>query len=698
MPQKLKKLYDPLTGGLLTEVNPLAFKETFTTDELNCVVTRKFGRSPRLGYEFGDISVGFGNVISLADVDYKTQPFNVASWPNPDNVPSKQFMVAQVQGGRIIIYDVTDPFNPAYKKQFNGLPRLPGVTTLTKDFKMFHGKGAFFVCSPEIDSFIVKYDYLSDTFTRTYLSFKVRDFDQFPADEDFDAHPVNPSNKYIYNLKNQGWLPQNNQTGDPIDLYKQVTGTFPSLAEQWFVAKRPENDGREVQFNPDAMQSFYFGSSQAPSGHFIYDAFLFDRNTKANDQTLPTEVKNKRMSSGTFGFGRAWWTDGELIYFSQTITDDILKSQLCHQAGDPTAEFFSDIVDTDGGVISIVEANDIKALVTTRDSIMAFAENGVWVITGGEGDLFKPSNFRIYQASTIGIVGPLSYAKIDELPMWIAPNGIMTFKFDDVNQEYLPVNITDTTIRDYFFNTMQNKSQSRIYYDELDFKTYIMWGTTADYFNRALVIDMRNGAKHPWEFEDDSAKRFIIGAFNIQGSINVSSNVSVIDGFGNSVIDSAGNQIVTSEGVQDLTITTNLFFVHQLIGESSQVLQFGQFTQGTLLDFDNTTGYNTFIESGTLVEEQFSSEKKIPYLWTYFTENLDGSACTVKAKWDFSIDELSNDQTASAPVYISQGPFRSINRTRVKLPGHGESLKIRYEGTPGKDFEILGFSLLWEIQ
>ena len=696
MPQKLKKLYDPLTGGLLTEVNPLAFKETFTTDELNCIVTRKFGRSPRLGYETGDITPSFGNVIATSDTDFKTQPLDIASWPNPGNTPGKQFMVAQVQSGRINIFDVTDPFNPVFKKQFNDLVRRPGVINVTQRFKMFYGKGAFFVCSPEIEAFVIEFDYLKDTFTQTYLTFKVRDFDQFPPDEDFDAHPVNPSNKYIYNLKNQGWVPQNNQTGDPIDLYRQVTGTFPSLAEQWFVAKRPENDGREVQFNPDAMQSFYFGSSQAPSGHFIYDAFLFDRSQKVNDQTLPTEVKNKRMSSGTFGFGRAWWSDGELIYFSQTITDDVLKSQLCHQAGDPTAEFFSDIVDTDGGVISIVEANDIKALVTTRDSILAFAENGVWVITGGEGDLFKPANFRIYQASTIGIVSSHSYVKVDELPMWIAPNGIMTFKFDDVNQEYLPVNVTETTIRDYFFNTMQNKTQCRLYYDELDFKVYIMWGTTPNYFNRALVIDMRNGAKHPWEFEDQTGTKFIVGAFNIQGAINVSSSVGVVDGFTNRVVVN-GDPVVTSDSVQDLAITTNLFFVHQFI-DTAQFIQFGQFTQGTLLDFNNSVGFDTFIESGTLSEEQFSSEKKIPYLWTYFTENLDDSACTVKAKWDFSIDPLSNDQTTSAPVYVSQGPFRSINRTRVKLPGQGESLKIRYEGTPGKNFEILGFSLLWEIQ
>ena len=80
----------------------------------------------------------------------------------------------------------------------------------------------------------------------------------------------------------------------------------------------------------------------------------------------------------------------------------------------------------------------------------------------------------------------------------------------------------------------------------------------------------------------------------------------------------------------------------------------------------------------------------------------DVYSCIVTAKYDFAIDgttgkwttpqeayKLSTKRLAKAAVDERLYPFKVID-TRLKLRGSGKVLVLRYESTPGKDFELIG--------
>ena len=50
-------------------------------------------------------------------------------------------------------------------------------------------------------------------------------------------------------------------------------------------------------------------------------------------------------------------------------------------------------------------------------------------------------------------------------------------------------------------------------------------------------------------------------------------------------------------------------------------------------------------------------------------------------------------RTPRVPVDIQ--PLYDVRRSRLKIRGRGESLAVRFESEPGKDFIILGWAVKW---
>lgn len=80
----------------------------------------------------------------------------------------------------------------------------------------------------------------------------------------------------------------------------------------------------------------------------------------------------------------------------------------------------------------------------------------------------------------------------------------------------------------------------------------------------------------------------------------------------------------------------------------------------------------------------------------------DTYSCIVTAKFDFAIDggtgkwttpqeayKLSTKRLANAAVDERLYPYKVID-TRLKLRGAGKVVVLRYESSPGKDFELIG--------
>ena len=152
----------------------------------------------------------------------------------------------------------------------------------------------------------------------------------------------------------------------------------------------------------------YSGNTLIVNGHFILDLFNQQRTTASGvstgfspivrndwlgrfrdftspppDETgIEDTIISDRFSSTAAYAGRAFFAGlGTRVYFSRILPDIRAIGDL-YQVNDPTSEEFSDLLDTDGGWIDIPEAAGINKLHVFGSSLLVFARNGVWRISG----------------------------------------------------------------------------------------------------------------------------------------------------------------------------------------------------------------------------------------------------------------------------------------------------------------------------
>ena len=679
---------------MLTETSPLNAPAEATLDELNCQRTDKGGRAPRLGYSnLTDVTAH--PTISEFAKSQGENIFNFFVWDNPGEVSALKFVVIQNRN-LLTFYDISE---------FNRVRPLPTIfdlrnyligskTVINETCEMFQGKGALFVCSSEIESFYLEYNPITRVISRTEIDIKIRDFDQFSVELELDEEPQNPPDEFIYNLRNQGWVNPVADADDPIDQYIEEFNRYPSLAMQWWVSKRFDTDPPDIQrFSPAGMRAEFFGNAQAPQGHYIYSAFNLNRGERSGLDVQNT-VKNFRCKAGCFALGRAFWTDGSLIYFSQQIESNLKKAEECYQAGDPTAEYINELVDTDGGVVSIIEANDIRKLQTIRDGVIVFAANGVWSIQGGEGEVFKPGSYRVYQVTNDGIINQHAVTLVNDSPVWASGHSINTLRQNEVSGRFEAQSLTEQTIKTFYIEEVENKQSIRIYYDRLDDKLYVMYSSSDTdnlTLDRALIFE---GGWMPWRFDSqlENDGQAIIGAFVtdqiglIQNDVNVTVGGAPVT-VGGVVVTAKSNRVSTN-------VTTSITFINL---NAADEVRFGRFQSFDFLDYGQFE-YDYYLQTQNLIDITLSEEKNAKYLTCYFAENQGNDFCSIRGYWDFNISTVPEDTSPSEEVYKSLGIHKTVNRKRVQVPGSGEFLSLRFQGAPGKGFELFGFTIDWETE
>ena len=94
---------------------------------------------------------------------------------------------------------------------------------------------------------------------------------------------------------------------------------------------------------------------------------------------------------------------GELagrVYYSQILRNKSNASR-CYQANDPSAKDLNDLVDTDGGYITINDLGVVHAMVPFRQSLILISTNGCWEIGAGDS-YFAPASYIVRQLSDRG--------------------------------------------------------------------------------------------------------------------------------------------------------------------------------------------------------------------------------------------------------------------------------------------------------
>ena len=493
-----QKAVNNFVKGLITEAAELTFPEGASVDELNCDLRRDGTRRRRLGavYENSHTLSSF----TLSDSEITA----TGDWINVGGNADLEFLVLQ-KGNTLFFYNKGIlPYSAQVESNSVNLASFQqsgsaGAENAKCQFTSI--KGNLVVSSPEINTIAIVYDSSSGAFTVTQVSFEVRDFEFQGDTSTYFDNESSPSQDRKYDAQNAGW---NTGNGAPSDLTKRLT-------HPWYAGKNSSGS-----YNSGEWEKIYGGTTLTANGHYILDFFTKNRGTTSGltGLTKMTDAETSRFRSCVSFSGRVFYAgvdsaeNAGTILFSK-IVDTVSDLGICHQQNDPTAEYVSDLLDSDGGVIRIPDAVKIQKLYAYQNSLFVFAENGVWQISGVDG-VFRASSFSVNRITRVGILQPETFVEAEGVPFWWSRFGIHTLTTDDVSGQGKEQNLTIPTIQS-FWDAIDPDAKLKVtaIYDGINKRIY--WGypdaseTVESKLNNFLILDVPLQAFFPWKISDQTS-------------------------------------------------------------------------------------------------------------------------------------------------------------------------------------------------
>lgn len=701
-----QKTTNTFIKGLITEAGELTFPEGASVDELNCDLRRDGSRRRRLGVAI-ETSPSYSS-FTLSDTELVT----TGTWQNVGGLADLEFLVLQ-KGATLYFYNKsTAPYSEQLYSDSISLATheiSSGSASLYKcQFASING--TLVVSSEGINTIVVSFDNTANpNFTASAIAFKIRDFEWQGDVTGYDTAATTTASR-TYDTKNAGWV--GTKGAAALSTWSSANSSnYPPLTHPWYAGKDASNN-----FSASEWDKVFAGSTLTANGHYIIDFFNRVRSG------LTTEVINTRFKSVASFSGRVFYAGiaasehTGTVLFSKVVdnNDDLGR---CYQQNDPTAEYLSDLLATDGGYISIPDAINIQRLYAYQSSLFVFAENGVWAITGVEG-VFSASSYGINRVSNIGILNPESFIEAEGIPFWWSRFGIHTLQTDSVSGQGKEQNLTISTIQTFWDNiTTEQKSKVTSIYDSISKKIYWAYPnaneTVESKLNNFLILDLALQAFIPWKVSDQTSSTDSIVGLAFYSGFGADFNVDVragTDGV-NDVL--AGSDDVVATSTSGFTTGDPALVLVIRKGSDSKITM-GSFSSTTFLDW-GSTNYTSFAETGYDFVGDLVTKKNAPYIAIYtrlteegFTytgsayESIRPSSLLISAAWDFN-DTFSATQQAyrlKYPVVVNPDDLTSfpypedVITTRLKIRGHGRSVRLKYSSEQGKDFILLGWGVV----
>lgn len=693
--------------GLITEAPLLTFPKDACTDTVDCIHLITGGVTRRLGWDY-EID------HQWKTIDRTNAAITSFIWKDVAGEGDVLLVVLQV-GNHLYFYDgsTTDPLSSKAILATIVLSDFsaPGAPSpATKECQFATGNGKLFVAHPYLESFVIEYDADNQTVSASSIFLRIRDFEGVDDGLDIDQRPIQDitsiSNEHLYNLKNQGWT---------IDILWQWSRGGPTLNSDGTVTNNYD-PADSLPSNCDVQWSFknslgwfdvanifrrYRGNSPAPKGHYIIDAYTKNRG-EVSVLNIPNDSTGyRRVSCIAFFSGRVFYSGLDFegrnsnIYFSQIIERDEQVGH-CYQVNDPTSEDAFDLLPSDGGVIKIQEAGTIQKLMVVPGGLLAFASNGIWLISGSTGLGFTANDYSVTKLSSIQSESPTSFVDVAGTPMWWNLEGI--YRVAGTGNGYQVESLTNTTIQT-FYDTIppSEKRNVRGFFNPIEFTVQWLFKSTESTslqnsyeFDKILNLDIRTGGFFVWTIPtsaDNSVHGLIVLETRGSGTAledvtaNDSTDVTSSDG-STTQIWSVGSSVVTPK------------FKYITSSRNNDLSYSFTFSETRRTEYKDWITYTTTGEDYT---SSFTSGYTVPNPNTDFQNNYTVLYCDVGSKfyvqgmWDFSISgnsgRWSNKQLIDSPVTTnySDGIFRR------KIRGHGKALQIKVTSYPGSDFNISGW-------
>ena len=752
---KTKLEYNTFVKGLVTEAGPLTFPDNASLVDTNYVLNKDGSRQRRLGmrYELGN------NKTTISSIEGAGTAVNSYTWKSVNNTGTLDIAVFQV-GNSLYFYD--NNVNPITDSALNGGSSVVvgALTNIKYEFAESYGK--LIVATGEEEVSVLKYDSTLDSITLSTFRLKMRDLFGVDDELDTDERPSVLSTRHYYNLQNQGWITNNfscTVDGSAVSLDSPINYTnthlsvYPSNADIMYLGKMAQVTSPTAlsSYNPFILARGVWGSTQAPRGKFILDVFRrgdssYDgRNSYTTN--LPKDSTVGGVQSVTAYSGRLFYTlrvdsefdtdlntpnIGSMIFFSKN-TDNVAKLGECFSDNDPSSEDFNDILDTDGGFITIPDVGQIYKLATLGESLFVISSRGIWEINGGDNyfsatnqSITKTADFGAFSASSV-VVGETG------ISFW-SPGGIYSITVGDDSLRGSVQNITQNTIQSEY-DDIPSVDKANVVGTYDDIAKQIRWlyrkkTLPSDYYyDTELVFDLNLSAFYVNEIQEltmtSGSSPYVVGyvdlsaaAFTDTTELVVSSGVDVQVG-GVDVSSSTRLSDQTTQGstkywcIKDLGTGSAEFTVSgyvdldfvDWIDEEDSSGNFGKDAEGILL-----TGYTT--------DGDAEVDKKSKYLTVFmkrtetgFTDDGSGnltpigeSSCTLQGQWEWTDSTGSGRWSSEQEVYrlprayVPTGvldPFDygfTVVKTKNKIRGKGSALSLLFKTSPGKDLHLYGWS------
>jgi hypothetical protein len=702
--------------GLITEAGELTFPEDASVDELNCLLQRDGSRRRRLSVELETDSVDSSFDVATTFV------FHTGVWKNVAGQAGFDLLVVQ-NGSTLYFYDTaTEPYSAgvkAFSVNLSTFEQAGSAGAGTAYVELASINGDLVVVSQAINPFYIRYTPSTDTIATTQITIRIRDFEWQGDTNTYSTGLATGSttNARKYDTANAGWTGTKGSAA--LSTYLAAKSAYPPLTLAWYAGK--DSDGN---FSVTEWDNIFSGSSLTGNGHFILDMFNKDRSTASGIAGITTEIESSRFQSVAAFSGRVFYAgltsakNGGRIFFSRQL-DSINEAGNCFQQNDPTSEDFSDLLDTDGGVIVLPEAMNIQKLYVVGSSLYVFAENGVWRISGVD-NVFRATEYSVQKVTSTGMQNARTFVDVEGIPLWWSKQGIHTVTIDSVSGNAADQNLTIPTIQEFFDQIDGNaKDNCTGVYDAINKR--VLWfypkngETVVNKKNRVLTLDISLQAFYPWEIADEaSSTSYIVGAEYYSGFGSDIIDVDVILSNGDDVVLANGDDVIISR-LSQIALANSATILMVRNGDTGKMTM-ALFKGTDFLDW-NTADYSSYAEAGYDFMGDLVLKKTSPYVVVYMRPTEEGwtgtelagydpireSSMFVAAYWDFRRSSSSSPQQAYRLKYVPVVNTNNLSvwdypeeviTTRLKLRGYGRSMRLRFESETGKDFVLLGYGVV----
>lgn len=741
--------------GLITEANPLIQPLGSTRSEQNFTIENDGKRNRRLGmdYESGAVEID----IDITDTNLIDAASSTFRWDLTGEVSGLYIIVVQL-GNVINFFESTE--EPLSASLLGSLTFTQNPTT--EAYSMAQVNSSLIVATGKSIKLISYTDGEPPVFSSEDIILEARDFFGLEDVDPITGEHIDRSNglsfrppfdnaitdnlgtspEHIYNLYNQGfptaiaWVysPDNFPIKDERFVIGSCIGAndyFPSNSDVYveYVVSSTNVDPKEIKtYIPELMNSGEVRTYASPKGRFILK--LLSRGERRGEvYTPPISLSDKLVytpkqditpdsASVVAEFaGRVFYAgfsgqviDGDdksprlnnYVAFSQLIEYKQQASQ-CYQVADPTSEDDSEVVATDGGLIRISEATNIIGMTSVSNSLLVFAENGVWQILGGSDFGFSADNYQVVKVTERGCISPKSIVNVGEAVIYWSTDGIYLCETSDTG--FFSANdITANTIKS-FYEDITSKQDAVGTYDDFDKSVHWVYGGGEE-----LVFKLSFNAWFPNVVSDDNIK--------IRGLVEVSPFVGGLDVDDITVlgvdVTVNGEQVVVTTGVK-LNKRTEIKYL--AIRPDNDTFTFSSYNDVTFVDWNSLVGFeedaDAFMQGAHFTGGSGAKAKQSPYVTFHFNktetgfdsefEPINPSSCLVQTSWDWSNSDNSNKQGRQFQAYRFRrhympadilDPFNNGFETVVsksKVRGRGKALSVLIKTEPLKDCQLIGW-------